>query len=66
MKLSTLTYWKDNPRKITEENLLKLKNSIERDPDFLAKRPMLVNHTWIEIVNKETKKLEKKDIYTIY
>lgn len=62
MKLSSLTYWKNNPRKISEENLSKLKKSIERDPDFLAKRPILVNHTQEE----DPKTKEIKDVYTVY
>ena len=44
MKLSTLTYWKKNPRSISDENLEKLKSSLQKDPWFLEKRPILVNH----------------------
>lgn len=34
-----------NPRSITADNLKKLMDSIREDPDFLTKRPILLNHT---------------------
>jgi hypothetical protein len=41
--ISILTLPNDNPRKITKNQFEKLCKSIKEDPDFLNKRPVLVN-----------------------
>ena len=66
MKSSLLSFRDKNPRSITEENLEKLKESLNKDPEFLEKRKMLVNHTKVEEVDKQTKKKTIKDVYTVY
>ncbi len=45
MDISNLQFWDKNPRLIKAENLEKLKKSIQDDPEFLAKRKILVNDT---------------------
>lgn len=45
IKLSELTPYKKNPREISEVNMSKLMDSIKTDPEFLAKRKILVNKT---------------------
>jgi hypothetical protein len=42
--LKNLTLLERNPRKITKDQMSKLCSSIQEDPDFLFKRPVLVNH----------------------
>lgn len=46
IKISELTLLKNNPRFITDDNFQRLKRDIESDPDFLEKRPVLVNKVW--------------------
>ena len=41
--LKSLTLLENNPRKITKDQMTKLCSSIQEDPDFLFKRPVLVN-----------------------
>lgn len=41
--LKNLTLLDGNPRKITKDQMAKLCKSIQDDPDFLFKRPVLVN-----------------------
>jgi ParB-like chromosome segregation protein Spo0J len=41
--IKNLTLLERNPRKITKDQMQKLCKSIEEDPDFLQKRPILVN-----------------------
>lgn len=41
IKVSELNEWEQNPRQITDEAFERLKKSIERNPDFLDKRPLL-------------------------
>lgn len=41
--ISKLKLLENNPRKITKEQFEKLCKSLEKDPDFLWKRPCLVN-----------------------
>ncbi len=43
MKVSNLKLHKRNPRKISREAMDKLKQSIERDPQFMVLRPMVVD-----------------------
>lgn len=43
VKLNTLTLWEENPRKIVKDQLKKLCARMLDDPDFLNKRPILVN-----------------------
>lgn len=43
--LKNLTLLEQNPRKITKDQMSKLCKSIQEDPDFLFKRPVLVNLT---------------------
>lgn len=43
--IKDLTLLKQNPRTITAEQMEKLQKSLTNDPDFLWKRPILVNHT---------------------
>jgi len=45
MDISKLQFRDKNPRLIKAENLEKLKKSIQDDPEFLAKRKILVNDT---------------------
>lgn len=45
IKISELKLFKDNPRTISKDALNKLCASIEEDPDFLRRRPVLVNFT---------------------
>lgn len=45
MLISELSFWEKNPRKISKENLDKLKRSIQEDPEFLVLRKILVNQT---------------------
>jgi DNA modification methylase len=48
LELSKLKFLKNNPRTISKETLDMLKKSMTEDPDFLQKRPVLVN-----VVNEE-------------
>lgn len=43
LKIQKLTLLENNPRKISREQLQKLKESLTSDPTFLEKRPVLVN-----------------------
>ena len=43
IKLSDLTPHPDNPRKITDAQMDKLKESIRRDPEYMQPRPLVVN-----------------------
>ena len=43
IKLSNLTPHPDNPRKITDAQMAKLKESIRRDPEYMQPRPLVVN-----------------------
>lgn len=43
MKTSKLKFKDNNPRKISQEALNKLSESIRRDPEFMALRPMIVD-----------------------
>ena len=43
IKLSNLTPHPDNPRKITDAQMDKLKDSIRRDPEYMQPRPLVVN-----------------------
>ena len=43
MKISELKSQKGNPRKITPAALAKLAESIERDPEFMILRPMVID-----------------------
>jgi len=43
IKLSDLTPHPDNPRKITDAQMAKLKESIRRDPEYMPPRPLVVN-----------------------
>lgn len=43
IKLEDLELYESNPREITKENLEKLKRDLQKDPEFLKKRPVLVN-----------------------
>ena len=43
MKTNAITPNPDNPRKISEEALERLKRSIERDPEFMRLRPIVVD-----------------------
>ena len=43
IKLSNLTPHPDNPRKITDAQMDKLKESIRRDPEYMQPRPLVVN-----------------------
>lgn len=43
VKIDELELLKDNPRQISKENFERLKRDIKNDPDFLNKRPVLVN-----------------------
>lgn len=45
MKTNLLSFWDKNPRSITDANLEKLKISLQKDPAFLERRTILVNHT---------------------
>jgi len=42
IEVSKLSEWLDNPREISEKSLKRLIMSIERNPEFLNKRPLLV------------------------
>lgn len=44
IKISKLKHWEENPRKINKDQMKKLCNSLLEDPDFLSKRPILVNN----------------------
>ena len=43
LKIKDLILLEKNPRKITKDQMQKLCDSLESDPDFLKKRPILVN-----------------------
>lgn len=45
IKLSKLRLLPDNPRQINDENFERLKRDLQDDPEFLDKRPVLVNKT---------------------
>jgi hypothetical protein len=45
MDINNLKYREKNPRKITPDNLEKLKRSLKDDPEFLEDRQILVNDT---------------------
>ena len=45
MKTNILLFWDKNPRSISDTNLEKLKASLQKDPEFLERRTILVNHT---------------------
>lgn len=42
IEISKLNEWEQNPRQIDDQAFERLKKSIERNPDFLEKRPLLV------------------------
>jgi ParB-like chromosome segregation protein Spo0J len=44
VEISILTLLEDNPRTITKEAMEHLCESIKKDPDFLWRRPILVDH----------------------
>lgn len=44
INLEDLTLLENNPRTITKSQMEKLCESLKTDPDFLLKRPILVNH----------------------
>lgn len=44
LQIKQLTLLENNPRKITGEQMQKLEKSLEDDPEFIWKRPVLVNH----------------------
>ena len=51
MNINKLQFRDKNPRKISDENLEKLKKSIKDDETFLTKRKILINHIdWKYIV----------------
>ena len=51
MDINKLQFRDKNPRKISDENLKKLKKSIKDDETFLTKRKILINHIdWKYIV----------------
>ena len=66
MKISKLKLKKNNPRKISSAALEKLAESIERDPEFMVLRPMVVDKDGTVIGGnqrlKAIKKLEMKDV----
>lgn len=43
LPISKLKLLKNNPRRITKDQMEKLKASIQSDPDFLYNRPVLIN-----------------------
>ena len=43
IEINTLTPHPDNPRKITDAQMDKLKESIRRDPEFMVLRPMVID-----------------------
>ncbi len=43
VKISNLTLLEKNPRRISKEQFKKLCDSLEKDPEFLKARPILVN-----------------------
>jgi len=43
MKLSSITLWADNPRKITDEAFEKLKSSLTKDLVYLKENPIKLN-----------------------
>lgn len=45
IKVEELKEWDLNPRKISDESLERLAESIQRNPEFLSKRPLLVKKT---------------------
>jgi ParB/RepB/Spo0J family partition protein len=45
LPISKLTLLDKNPRKITKEQFENLIKSIDADPEFLQRRPLLVNYT---------------------
>ena len=49
VSLDALKFQPNNPRKITEEALSKLANSIQRDPQFMVLRPIVVDKNNIVI-----------------
>ena len=49
IKLSTLKPWPKNPRKISKEQLEKLKQSISENPEFMIARPIIVNPEMVVI-----------------
>lgn len=49
-KLSELKLWEDNPRRITKDELDRLKRSLERDPDFMEAMPIVCSDRTGELV----------------
>lgn len=43
LKINQLSLLENNPRRISKEQMVKLEKSIADDPDFLWKRPILIN-----------------------
>jgi len=69
LPLSKLKLLENNPRRISKEQMDKLCRSIQEDPEFLFRRPVLVNMTnceyWVYAGNQRVraaKKLKLKDI----
>jgi len=69
LPISKLKLLENNPRRISKEQMDKLCRSIEEDPDFLFRRPVLVNMTNCEYIVyagnqrvRAAKKLKLKDI----
>ena len=52
-KLSDYTPNPDNPRTITPEQVARLKESIERDPEFLSMRPIIVDDAGIVLCGNQ-------------
>ena len=52
LNIKDLVLLEKNPRKIRSDQMQKLEKSLQDDPDFLWKRPVLVNHS--------------SNIYTVY
>ena len=50
MKLSSITLWADNPRKITDEAFEKLKSSLTKDLVYLKENPIKLNKIWKELI----------------
>ena len=49
-KIEDLKKLENNPRTITEEQLSKLKESIERNPDYFEARPLILSNRTGELV----------------
>jgi len=60
MKASLLKVQKGNPRTITDEAMEKLQESIERDPQFMALRPLVVDEDNVVIGGNQRLKAIKK------